>query len=331
MRFRPRRISTLMYVILFICSQSFNPALSHSANAASTNTESSTGEPLEIGYEILETVQRNVTPFTQGLELYDDHLYESSGIYGESTLRIYDPYTGEVIVSQGLPEYVFGEGLTVHDSRLYILTWKAEQVYIHDTNLKPLDVGTIEGEGWGICSNGNELITSNGSSDLAFRNPGNLQVNYTLEVTLSGEPLDRLNELECVGGYIYANRWHDDRIFRINSESGTVEGVLNLEELIDGYSPDEEESVLNGIAHIPETNDFWVTGKNWPTFHLIRLNDTMYVENIDVVVKTFDTQYAIFGLVLFAIFGPLAGSALRTNSEPKGIQAPASNEIQEEA
>ena len=184
-----------MYVILFICSQSFNPALSHSANAASTNTESSTGEPLEIGYEILETVQRNVTPFTQGLELYDDHLYESSGIYGESTLRIYDPYTGEVIVSQELPEYVFGEGLTVHDSRLYILTWKAEQVYIHDTNLKPLDVGTIEGEGWGVCSNGNELITSNGSSDLAFRNPGNLQVNYTLEVTLSGEPLDRLNEL----------------------------------------------------------------------------------------------------------------------------------------
>ncbi|DAC25397.1 MAG TPA: glutaminyl-peptide cyclotransferase, partial [Candidatus Poseidoniales archaeon] len=94
-------------------------------NAASNNAEASTEEPIIVGYEILENVQRNVTPFTQGLEVYDGHLYESSGIYGESTLRIYDPFTGEVIVSQELPEHVFGEGLTVHNNRIYILTWKA--------------------------------------------------------------------------------------------------------------------------------------------------------------------------------------------------------------
>ena len=320
-----------MCVVLFICSQSFNPALSHSVNAASNNAGASTEEPIKVGYQILENVQRNVTPFTQGLEIYDGHLYESSGIYGESTLRIYDPYTGEVIVSQELPEHVFGEGLTVHNSRIYILTWKAEQVYIHDTDLKPVDTATIEGEGWGICSTGKELVTSNGSSILSFRDPSNLQVNDTLEVTLSGEPLDRLNELECVGSHIYANRWHDDRIFRIDSESGAIEAILDLEELVEEYAPDEEGSVLNGIAHIPETNDFWVTGKNWPTFHLIRLNDTTQANDTEAVVETFEAQYAIIGIVLFAILGPFAGSALRANSEPKGIQAPSLNELQEEA
>ena len=320
-----------MCVILIIGSQSFNPALSHSVNAASIYSESSTEEPIEIEYEILETVQRNVTPFTQGLELYNDHLYESSGIYGESKLRIYNPHTGEVIASQQLPESIFGEGLTVHENLLYTLTWKAEIVYIHNTELKPVGTGTIEGEGWGICSTGRELVTSNGSSSLSFRNPGDLQVNHTLDVTLSGEPLDRLNELECVNGRIYANRWHDDRIFRIDSESGNVEAIIDFEDLVETYSPEDEGSVLNGIAHIPGTNDFWVTGKNWPTFHLIRLNETADMADIDVLVESFDAQYAIIALVLFAIFGPLVGSTLQTNSEPKGIQAPAPNEEQEEA
>ena len=326
MRFRPRRFSTLVCILLFICSQSFNPALSYSANAASNDNNSGAGEPIEIEFQILENIQRNVSPFTQGLELYDDHLYESSGIYGESTLRIYNPYTGEAIVSQELPDYVFGEGLTIHDSQLYILTWREELVFIHDTDLKPIGLEEIEGEGWGICSTGRELVTSNGSSSLSFRDPSNLEVNHTLEVTLSGEHLDRLNELECVNDYIYANRWHDDRIFKINAESGTVEGIIDLGGLVKEYAPDGEGAVLNGIAHIPETDDFWVTGKNWPTFHLIRLNDSVHVVDIEVESESFNTQYAILGLVLFAILGPLMGSALRVNSEPKGIQAPGPND-----
>ena len=320
-----------MCVLLFICSQSFNPALSYSANGASIENESSTEMPIEIEYEIVETVERNVSPFTQGLELYDNHLYESSGLYGESTLRIYDPNNGEVIVSQELSNDVFGEGLTVHDNQLYILTWKAELVLIHDTALKPISMGSIDGEGWGICSTGVELVTSNGSSSLSFRNPSNLDINHTIEVTLSGEPLDRLNELECVGDHIFANRWHDDRIFRIDAESGSVQGILDFEKLVDQYAPDGDGAVLNGIAHIPETNDFWITGKNWPTFHLIRLNETTYELEVEFDRESFDAQYGIFGLVLFAIFGPLAGSALRANSEPKGIQAPDPEDPQEEA
>ena len=325
MRFRPRRFSTLVCVLLFICSQSFNPALSYSVNAASIDNGSGTREPIEIEFEILERIERNVSPFTQGLEIYDNHLYESSGLYGESTLRIYNLDSGEAIVSQKLSDDVFGEGLTIHDNQLYILTWREGIVLIHDTNLKPIRMESIEGEGWGICSTGMELITSNGSSTISFRNPSNLEVNHTLEVTLSGEPLDRLNELECVGDSIYANRWHDDRIFKIDSESGSVEGILDFEDLVDHYAPNEDASVLNGIAHIPETDEFWITGKNWPTLHLISLNETTNVVDPVPVDDSFDAQYAILGLVLFAILGPLAGSALRTNLEPKGIQAPDSN------
>ena len=243
-----------MCILLFICSQSFNPALSYPVNAASIDKESGTREPIEIEFEILETIERNVSPFTQGLEIYDNHLYESSGLYGESTLRIYNLDSGEAIVSQKLSDDVFGEGLTIHDNQLYILTWREGIVLIHDTNLKPIRMESIEGEGWGICSTGMELITSNGSSTISFRNPSNLEVNHTLEVTLSGEPLDRLNELECVVG------------------SAKLSATI--------------------------------------------LNDS------------FDAQYAILGLVLFAILGPLAGSALRTNLEPKGIQAPDSNDPQ---
>ncbi len=320
-----------MCVLLLICSQSFNPALSYSANAASIDNKSGEGEPIEIEYQVLENIQRNVSPFTQGLELYDDHLYESAGIYGESALRIYDPYTGEVIVSKELSDHVFGEGLTVHDNQLYILTWREEIVFIHDTELKPIGMESIEGEGWGVCSTGRELVTSNGSSSLSFRDPSNLEVNHTLEVTLSSEPLDRLNELECVNDHIYANRWHDDRIFKINAESGNVEGIVDFGELVNEYAPDEEGAVLNGIAHIPETDDFWVTGKNWPTFHLIRLNGSVHVDDVEAKRVSFDAQYAILGLVLFAILGPLIGSTLRANSEPKGIQAPDPNQSLKEA
>ena len=157
-----------MCVVLFICSQSFNPALSYSVNAASIDNEFSTTEPIEIEFEILETIERNVSPFTQGLEIYDNHLYESSGLYGESTLRIYNLDNGEAIESQKLSDDVFGEGLTIHDNQLYILTWRAGIVLIHDTDLKPISMDSIEGEGWGICSTGSELVTSNGSSSLSF-------------------------------------------------------------------------------------------------------------------------------------------------------------------
>ena len=103
------------------------------------------------------------------------------------------------------------------------------------------------------------------------------------------------------------------------------ETSFDFGELVNEYAPNEEGAVLNGIAHIPETDDFWVTGKNWPTFHLIRLNESVHEVDIRLEEYSFDAQYAIFGLVLFAILGPLVGSALRANSEPKGIQAPDSN------
>jgi glutamine cyclotransferase len=231
--------------------------------------------PVELGVTVVETYPHDRQAFTQGLLLSDGKLYESTGLYGRSSLREVDPRTGEVIRIRPLAEDLFAEGLALVGDRLIQLTWRSGRAFVYrlDT-FDPLGTFRYDGEGWGICFDGSELWMSDGSSTLTVRSPDTFEVLRRVPVTEAGEPLALLNELECVGDRVYANVWLTDRIVRIEKKNGRVDGVVDATSLL---TPSQRASlsrdaVLNGIAYDAERELFLVTGKLWPVLLAVRFD-----------------------------------------------------------
>jgi len=202
--------------------------------------------------------------FTQGLLWYRGKLYESTGLYGRSTLREVDPESGRVERETALPARVFGEGLARVGERLVQLSWQRRQAFVWRlASFDRLQTFTYRGEGWGLCYDGSRLVMSNGSASLTFRDPRTFARLGRVAVSLAGKPLASLNELECVDGKVYANVWQTQIIVRIDPATGVVDEEIDASGLL---TPDEQRSadVLNGIAYDPETRHFWITGKLWP-------------------------------------------------------------------
>jgi glutaminyl-peptide cyclotransferase len=230
----------------------------------------------ELAFEVIGRRPHDAAAFTQGLQA-DEHgrLYESTGLYGHSSLRQVDPQSGQVLRMVALPDDRFGEGLARVDDRLIQLTWRSGEALVWDMEtLTLLETIPYEGQGWGLCHDGARLVMSDGSSTLTYRDPVTFAVIGSVPVTLDGEPVDDLNELECVGGSVWANVWHSDEIMRIDPADGTVSGVLDLGGILE---PDpslaDSEDVLNGIAYDAETGNYLVTGKRWPEIIEISILD----------------------------------------------------------
>lgn len=228
-----------------------------------------------IGYEILGTFPHDPAAYTQGLLFHDGALLESTGRYGESSVRRVDVPTGEVLASVAVDSALFGEGLARVDSELVQLTWKSGRAFVYDAEtFEVLREYAYEGEGWGLCYDGEALWMSDGSSALERRDPQTFAVTETVEVTRDGSPQRRLNELECVGDWIYANVYQTDIIVRIDKTTGEVLGEIDLSSIpLSARKPGDPEAVLNGIAYVPETGVFLVTGKLWPNLLALRLDD----------------------------------------------------------
>lgn len=202
--------------------------------------------------------------FTQGLVWHEGTLYESTGQYGRSSLRRVDLESGEVRERRELPARIFAEGLALAGDRLYQLSWMEGEARVWSlSSLEPLRTFEYEGEGWGLCFDGTDLVMSDGSDRLDFRDPETFEVRRTVRVRDRGEPIDQLNELECVDGAVWANVWQSERIVRIDPRSGRVTAVADASGLLE---PEERRGVdvLNGIAWIPERQRFVITGKLWP-------------------------------------------------------------------
>ncbi|WP_245572460.1 glutaminyl-peptide cyclotransferase [Actinokineospora enzanensis] len=220
--------------------------------------------------EVLATVPHDPAAFTQGLELVDGVLYEGTGLDGKSEMRTVDPATGAVTRHVALPADFFGEGVTVLDDRIWQITWQNGVAIERDrTTLAERRRVTYPGEGWGLCHADGRLVMSDGSDKLTFRDPDSFAATGEVHVREGGNPVTELNELECAGGAVYANVWQTDRIVRIDPTTGAVTASIDLSGLL---RPDEREhtDVLNGIAAIPGTDEFLVTGKLWPTMFRIR-------------------------------------------------------------
>ena len=223
--------------------------------------------------EVLRTVPHRTDAFTQGLVWSDGTLYESTGLVGRSSLAAIDPHSGEVEDEVAVDPAVFAEGLALVGDELVQLTWQDGIAYRYDaSSLELLEQHSYGGEGWGLCHDGERLVMSDGSPELTSRDADSFEETARVTVTRDGQPVEELNELECVADVVYANVWHTDEILAIDATTGEVQAVVDASPLRDRLDPPvtDSESVLNGIAHDPGADTFWLTGKRWPQLFEVR-------------------------------------------------------------
>ncbi len=228
--------------------------------------------PDDLTVEVIRQLPHDPEAFTQGLEFDGDDLFESTGLVGRSSLRELDYESGEVIRARPIPEPLFAEGLTVVGDELLQLTWRAGLLLRWDkATFEPTGEARYEGEGWGLCYDGEALWMSDGSSRLTRRDPGTFAVASRLDVRRGGQPVPNLNELECVDDLIYANVWQTDQIVVIDARSGRVKAAIDASPLWDRLSGVADPgAVLNGIAYDPARDLFLLTGKLWPSAFEVR-------------------------------------------------------------
>lgn len=225
------------------------------------------------GYRVVAAYPHDPNAYTQGLVFVDGVLYEGTGQEGESSLRRVDLYTGTVLQIHRLDYDQFGEGTVVMGDRIYQITWKDEVAFVYDREtFEVLQTFVYDGQGWGLTTDGERLIMSDGSSRIVFRDPATFEVTGSIDVQDAGLPVSNLNELEYVDGEIWANVYTTDWIVRIDPATGDVTGWIDMSGLRRTDDPRwETAEVLNGIAWDPDTGRLFVTGKYWPEMFQIEL------------------------------------------------------------
>lgn len=244
------------------------PAAAEDATPATPVTAASpaaTAVPVS-DYRVVNEYPHDPAAFTQGLVYLDGVLYEGTGLEGESTLRRVALETGEVLQSRPLDPRYFGEGIAVVGDRVYQLTWRTGTCFVYDREtFEPLATFAYETEGWGLTTDGERLIMSDGTPRLVFRDPETFAEIGAIDVRYGARPVGNLNELEVVGDEIWANVWQTDLIARIDPATGGVVGWIDLSGLLPADAAGSRPvDVLNGIAHDPATGRIFVTGKLWP-------------------------------------------------------------------
>ncbi len=224
--------------------------------------------------EVTATLPHDPNAFTQGLVYDGGHFYESTGLYGRSDVREVDVATGAVVRSRPLPERYFAEGLALVDDRLIQLTYREGVAFAYDRDtFEEVDRFAYDGEGWGLCFDGQDLWMSDGSSTLQRRSAVDFALLDRIDVRLEGQPVVRLNELACVDEHVIANVWMTTELVRIEKATGRVDVVIDASALV----PDDDrvratpDAVLNGVAYDPATGRWWLTGKLWPVLYEVRL------------------------------------------------------------
>lgn len=230
-------------------------------------------QEIHYTYRIINAFPHDPKAFTQGLIYHHGFIYESTGLYGRSSLRRARLEDGSILQKVSLPDHLFGEGISIWEDRIIQLTWRENIALVYDLETLSL-VGEFvyDTEGWGLTHNEEFLIMSDGSSTLTFRDPTSFEPIKTITVTSKKGPVHRLNELEHIEGSIYANIWFEDTIARIDPKTGYVTAWINLSGLLDSVDGYEDPvDVLNGIAYDPDKRQYLVTGKLWPKIFAIEL------------------------------------------------------------
>ncbi|AZI42107.1 glutaminyl-peptide cyclotransferase [Deinococcus psychrotolerans] len=249
-------------------------------NPAPSGPVTSSGIPMLIP-KVISRFPHDPDAFTEGFELVGSTLFESTGLVGQSSIRRTNLQSGEVLQSRVPPSSkVFSEGLTVMGEVAYQLTWQDGLVYLYDAqNLRSLGQLRYRGEGWGLTNDGKSLIMSDGSDTLYWRDPLSFAVTKKLRVTAAGAGIDKLNELEYLDGFVYANIWLSNKIARIDPLSGKVTAWIDVSNLAREAQAAAAKSgrelgfddVPNGIAHNAAKGTLLLTGKRWPLVFEVKL------------------------------------------------------------
>ena len=225
----------------------------------------------EYKLEIVAEYPHDTDSYTQGLFFHDGQMYESTGVHGKSTFRKVDLETGNALERMNFDKKYFVEGSVMFKDNLYILTWETKVAFIYDAEtLKYKSTWKYPREGWGITTDGRQLIASDGSANLFFMND-QFALDRKQLVTLEGRPVRWLNELEYIDGKVWANVYTTDEIVIINPKNGYVEGVVDCRGLLPNSLKTVETDVLNGIAYDPQTKKLYLPGKNWPKLYEVKL------------------------------------------------------------
>ncbi|WP_242135873.1 glutaminyl-peptide cyclotransferase [Aestuariivivens marinum] len=217
-------------------------------------------------YNIVNEYPHDITSYTQGIEFFNNNLYESTGQYKESKLRELDYKTGNIIKNIDLADEYFGEGLTILDDKIYQLTWREGTGFVYDVNtfdkISSFKYGNSK-EGWGLCNNDTTIYKSDGTENIWLLDPNTLVEQSYIQVYTNKGKIVGINEMEWINGKIYANRYQKDGVAIINPNNGAVIGVIDFSSLKEKVTQHQKLDVLNGIAYNPETNTIFVTGKRW--------------------------------------------------------------------
>ncbi len=219
---------------------------------------------------IVKKIPHDSNAFTQGFIVDKGVFYESTGLYGNSSLRKYNAYSGKLIRKISLDDKFFAEGLTLLNDKLYQLTWKSGIIFVYDKMTFEIEkILRYSGEGWGLTNNDKYLVMSDGTNTLKFRDPKTLRIIRSIAVTHNGLPVKNLNELEFVGNEIWANIWKSDLVACINSDTGRLVRWIDFTSISEKNG---NEDVLNGIAYDKEKDKIFVTGKFWNSIYEVSLN-----------------------------------------------------------
>lgn len=236
-------------------------------------TTTGSGSATMYSYKIVHRYPHDPTAFTQGLVFHDGFLYEGTGLYGESSLRKVNFEDGTVLEYVGLGREFFGEGIAILGNKLFQLTWLEGRGFVYDLpTLAKIDEFSYQSEGWGLTTDGEYLIISDGSDVLTYLDPESYEPMRQVSVSGENGPVKCLNELEYINGEIYANIWLTDWVIRISPLTGKVLGWIDLSGLrVLEKSKNSTADVLNGIACDQENDRLFVTGKLWSSVYEIQL------------------------------------------------------------
>lgn len=252
----------------------FSACNNSDTNPGTDNSPIAPDTPKSVGYSIVKTYPHDTSSFTQGLIFYKGDLYEGTGEYGRSRLQKVDIANGKIQKQVPLDPKYFGEGITILRDTIYQLTWQEKVVFAYTTgDLKKVKEFKIDTQGWGITTDGQDLIVSDGSSNLYYYNPATFQLLRTQSITEGGSLSYNLNELEYIDGFIYANQWQAPYILKIDPGSGTIIAKIDLTDVWNRVkAKDPLADVPNGIAYDTASRKIYITGKKWPELYEIQLS-----------------------------------------------------------
>ena len=229
------------------------------------------GKVRQYKLQVVKDYPHDTQSYTQGLFFDGGKFYESTGQYGESTFRIVDLATGKAQRKLDFGKKYFVEGSVILGGDLFILTWTNKVAFVYDAaTLEYKQTYTYPREGWGLTTDGRQLIASDGSSRLYFMDT-QFNVQRSVTVKLNGRAVNMLNELEYIDGKVWANVYTSDMILIIDPKNGEVEGTVDCTGLLPRSLRKPQTDVLNGIAFDPATKKTYLTGKYWPKLYEVRL------------------------------------------------------------